>query len=339
MNAKTFIASCLCLMLLLSNLAWGQSDIAEKDQAVLQFDLQLGKLRDSELAGAMNIEEQMSNIDMSGPFDAESLKKLDRVFGAVSAPADMMSMMGMAPGDDLPIQFFVRFEFSDSEAASAMMEEIADDSEGESRDGKTYYRPPEGDPQNIVAYQLDDKTVEMGTDGYVFQQSRDFSTPSLSKIWDGMPNEAIRVAADLEGAADFISQVVEMGKENAPPMARGMIGLVDHAASLQISMDLDSNHLLTMIAVGKDEDRAEELRGGLDGLMGMAKFAGQQGLSDLKEQDEDAAKTMKQILDSLTATREGTDVKVQIPKPDGFADFVKKMQSMMPNAGADDFRP
>ena len=87
-------------------------------------------------------------------------------------------------------------------------------------------------------------------------------------------------------------------------------------------MDLDSKDLLTMGATGKDDSKAEDFREALDAILGVAKFAGQGAIGDLKQMDPKLHGVASEMLKSLKATAKGKEISFVLPKPDGFEDAV-----------------
>ena len=75
------------------------------------------------------------------------------------------------------------------------------------------------------------------------------------------------------------------------------------------------------------ESEAEEVRGGLDSILGIAKMAGGAEAAAVKQQDEAAGAALEAILKSLEAKTEGTEISVVIPKPAGFEEAVKSAVS------------
>lgn len=310
---------------------YGQSLPKEK-QAELAFEIRWDALRGTPLYEMMaqNIEEIRS--EMPGEIDID---KINRIWGAIQFPEtidEMEAMDNMQPGDDFPVEMFVHIEFADAEAADAAMKVINEEADEVEKDGKTYFAPKEGDeaPANLIGHRLNSTTIEAGTEGYVLAGAGEkvFSS-GLGTAWDSFDGEAIRVAFDLDNARDLINQGLEMAKADAPPMAHGMLDLFNKANDFRIAIDLkDGGNILKIASHGTDEEAAEELRSGLDGMLGMAKMMGGGAVEELRAQDEGLADVMSAILSSLNATRDGTNVEIAIPKPDGFEDAIKGIMEM-----------
>ena len=301
------------------------NQIAEKQKAVMSFDVRLDMIRNCELAKSMKLEEQMSQWAASQGDDGPDPTKLDRIWGAMSAPENMEAAQGFATGQ-LPIEFFVMFKFKDKAAADELMKKAeADNSETFEKDGQTYYRPPnDGNaPEGMVMHRFDDKTIELGTEAYLFNKDRKVFTSGLQAAWDKVPDEAIRLALDLEGAKGLIGEAVAAGKQGGDAMTGAYLDLIDNAKNVRLSIDLSGANLVTLVATGVDEDQAKELSEGLDAVLGLAKMGGQMQVNQMKQMDEALASAMETILKSLNAKADGSEVSVVIPKPSGFDEAVK----------------
>jgi hypothetical protein len=289
----------LTLFLMLSAVcapALGQSELQEKQKAVFVFDIRMDMIRDCELGKTLKLEEKLSDMHAQGGQDGPNPAKLVRVFGAMSAPEDMASAMTLQMGQ-LPMEFFIRMKFADAEATKKLMSEVENSNGGTvEKNGKTYYQAPPaaGMPEGVLMHAVNETTVEMGTEAYVFSENRAPFTDNLKAAWSKAPNEAIRMAMDLNGAKALISEAVAMGKQGGNPMVNQYLDLVDNM---------------------KD---AEELKEGLDSLLLIAKEAGKGGLGQLRQMDPEGADVAAEILNALNTDGSGTEVIIAIPKPSGF---------------------
>ncbi len=304
-------------------------------QAEVVFELRLNKLRESSLMGTFQEQLDAMQAQAGVPSDMD-IKTIKRVFGAMSLPDTAADLAAMQMENELRMEFFARVEFVDAASADAALAKLAENAETEEKNGKTYYKPPadEDAPQNMRGHLYDSKTIEFATDFYLEKGTgNDVFSSGLSDAWDKAPDHAFRIAIDLDNSSDLINEVVEDAKANAPPMMGGFIELIRKAKDIRLSFDLSSKNLLVLAATGNDDDQAEELRKGLDGIMGMAKMSSQQMMPMLEQQDEAAAKVVGEIIDSLAATRDGSEVQVAIAKPDGFEEAIKNMIKNLPGGG------
>lgn len=322
---RVLVFSLFLLMSVACAPALGQSGLDEKQKAVLVLDVQMDKIRDCALGKSLDLEQKMNVLHQQSG-DGPNPAKLERVMLVMSAPEDMQSAMGIQMGQ-LPMEFSARMSFSDAESASKVLAEAENDNSGTvEKNGKTYYKSPEagGMPPGILMHAVDDKTIEIGTEAYVFLNSKVPFTDNLKSAYKNAPNEAIRLVADLEGAKTLIGEAIAMGQQGGDPMVGTYLGLIDNMKDMTLSIDLSGKNLLTISATGVSEEEAEELKSGLDSLLGMAKLAGQAGIGQMKDQDPESAAVAAKVLESLSAKNKGTNVSIEIPKPEGFDEMVVK---------------
>jgi len=102
----------------------------------------------------------------------------------------------------------------------------------------------------------------------------------------------------------------------------GLVQMGSDLAGLSVSMDVDSKQMLGLTFIAKDAKGAENMKDGLNGLLGLAKMQAQQGMAMLQDDQKAAA---EQVMDALKAKTDGTAVMIQIPKPDGFEEMIGGM--------------
>lgn len=301
------------------------SQLEESQKAVLVFDFRFDKLKSSEAAKSLKIAEKIK--EMRPPSDdTPDPDKIVRVFGAVSAPEDIRELQGIQGGGPLPVEFFARVELEDASSLNEAMEQIIEKSDPVEMGGKTYYKPNEEEsPENIMATKVNDTTMEFGTTAYITRADRKVFSDGLTTAWQKSPDDAVRLAIDLEGASSLIEAAVAQGKAVAPPNYAPFIDLLGAASDLRISMDFEGENLLTIGTTGKSESEAEDLEGGLNTLVGFAQLFGTQGVQGLKQQSEELGTMAEGILKSLEAVRDGDSVTLAIPRPEGFAEALKDL--------------
>ncbi len=310
-----------------------QTDLTENQKAVIAFDFRVNKILENSLMQNQQAKDAFVDAPMELP-GGISLEQVKRVFGAVSLPDNVAQLAAMQQPGSLPMELFVRIQFADASAADEMIKELEDDSETLTKDGVSYIRPPGNEPENLLAHRFDLTTVEFGTNNYLFREDRKVFSNGLQQAWNKVPDHAFRMAMDLDGRRDFIDQAVAMAKQQAPPMMGGFIDLINKASDLRISMDLDGDHLLLFSAAGVDESNAEELRKGLDGVMGLAKMSAQQMMPMIAGQDPESAKVVGKLVESLAATRDGLEVHIGVPKPAGFDEAVLRLAEQAKKSAA-----
>ena len=337
MRRKTTLMLTALLALVTAMPLVGQT-VPKEQQAEVAIQLQMSRLRDSQLFDMVkqNIDQARAQSDIPDNVDID---KVDTVFAAIALPEDVASFAAMEQveqGGDLPMEMYVRVTFTESGVVDTIMEKAAEESEERELNGKTVYTPREDDdaPGNIVVYRDGDSAIVFGTENYVSMEIGDhLLSAGLKSAWEKVPDQALRIAIDLENSSNLIDEAVAMAKANSDPMMGGFIDLITKASDIRMTMDLTSDNLMTLAATGKDETAASELQMGLDGILAMGKMGGAQAVQMLKEQDEDAARVMKEILDSLSAQQDGTDVQIASPRPEGFEDAIKNMMQMQMGGG------
>lgn len=296
-----------------------QSDLADEDRATILFDIRMGKMRDGDFMQELEseLEDLRAMSDETG-FDPETVQ---RIFGAACMPAGMEEF----DQPDLPesVQFFVRMEMTDLESAQNLLDSMQ--GEEVELNGQTYFSPQEGFYAHVIE---DENTIEIGTEKYLTQATRRVFTERLDAAFKKTPDFGIRIVADLESESELISEMVETAKEEGEPMMAPMLDLIDNAGDLSICIDFDSDNLLSIAATGNNEEDAEELRGGLDGLLGMAKMFGGAAAGEIP--DADMADMAKEFLESLQATRDGMTVRIDIPRPEGFENAIRQALEAVP---------
>ncbi len=321
--------ACLIVSANTPTIAQAPPQLNENQKAVISFDLRMEKMMAGSAAAGADIQP-VSELPLEGDIlDGLYVSDLKRIFGATSLPGDIAQIMQMGPDSELPMEFFFRIQFMDSAACDLLENNIinAEGTRTKELGGKTFLQPPAGDgPDNMVGHRIDETTFEIGTVNYCLQPDRTFFSDRLKTTWKQVPDDAFRLAVDLETRADLIQEALAMGKQGAPPQIGPFLDLVDNFNSLVISADLEQANLLTLVINGVDEDQAEELRSGLDSLLGMAKMAGQMQLGQISKDMPEVGTVAKNVLAALNAKREGLVVTVTIPKPEGFAQAITELQ-------------
>lgn len=321
---RKFVPSVVVLVisLLVSQSVLGQGQLAQKDKAVVAFDLQVEKLLNSKTAKALGIEALIDEAKK----DLEGIdpKDIVRVSGAVSAPANMAEVkkLGEKP-DPLPLNFFVRIQFSKPEAQQAIMEMLKAEGKPIVHKGKTYYRPPANTdaPKNLVAHDAGNNILEIGTDAFILHSDRrNTFTQQLAGEFGKTPNDTIRLAMDVNGTSNLLNEAIEAGKAANPQI--GMFGNVaKQVKALRFSADFETASLLTLTVTSNGGDGTKRLKEGLDAILALAQFGGKDAVGKMPEGD--LKKVATQVLSSLKTTQKGDEITVSIPRPDGLVSALK----------------
>lgn len=315
--------ACLVAAAMPTAVTRGQDALPDSKKSVVVFDLQIAKMRSGKLFQKVGGAEIVSEIQKSERMDEIDLNKVDRIIGSASAPPSINAPNEMQPGDDVPFEFFVRVIFSDAEAAQKLYDDFAKKSIASEKNGRTYLRPDSNrDPGNISICRLDPKTMEMGTDFYVMQKSRNFRTAKLSEAWSKLPAHAIRVALDLDSIKSLVDEGTKMAADGAPPQAMMAFDIISKISSLSAAIDMEADPVIALSIEGKSEDEATNLNTIFGGLLSMAKGMGQQMVGGIPDPDVKNAATS--VLGSLNAKQEGKMIRLDIPRPDGFEEAIVK---------------
>lgn len=309
--------------------------VGDDQRSTVMFDINFKKIKDSKLAALLGVEAQLKEM-APGDDSKPDPGKMLRVVGAMTAPKSIAEAKTIGEGK-MPMEAYARIQFSDSDAADKMIAKAkTETSEKLERDGKTFYRAKDDGktPQNLLMHRVDQTTVEVATEGYAFLPNRELLSQGLQDAWAMTGDDAIRLVIDGEGAADVIAEAVEMGKAKVKgtdqeAMVVGYLGLIDNMKNLRLGIDFSNENLLTIEATGVDEKQAKELQGGLDAILGMGKMLGGMQVAGLAEQDPEAGAVVSQVLGALTANREGNEVSVAIPHPEGLEALAEKYAPML----------
>lgn len=301
--------------------------------ANLAFEIQMADLMNNPLSGMAKGVMESQAVTAPGGGDIEKIK---RVWGAVELPPNAMTLMSIDNTSDLPMEMFVQIEMVDAASTDAMLDSMAADSDQVEQDGKTYYTP-KGGPSNVMAWKSNDTTIEIATPKYMKAgPGVGLFAPGLKSAWESFKDAPIRLAIDIEAARPLVDQGLDMAKDQTPAMMQGILGLVDKMNDLRIAIDLDDGgNLISLGMICGDEEAAEEVRSGIDGLLGMGKMMAGSQIDGLREMDANLADVASAVLASLAAKRNGSDVQIIIPKPDGLDEAIQSGMSM--GAGADGF--
>ena len=305
-----------------------QSSLKEEQKAVLVFDLRMDMLNSSPLGQQMKFNDLLSKAQKQSVQTGADPSKVVRMFGAVGAPQSVAELQGVEPGGEIPFEFFMRAKYQDSqsatEAMNATLEQGADSIEKMEKNGHTFHKSTAGGvmPAGLLMHQVDETTIEIGTEAYVFHPDRQVFTDNLKTAWSKAPNEAIRMAMDLQGAKALVSELVEEGKSSAPPPVEVYLDLIGTISHMGVSIDLTGENLLSVRATALDSDQGQDLKDALDSLLFTAKAGGQQFLPTVELMAPEMKPVVESILGSLEAKKDGADVSIKIPKPNGFEDAI-----------------
>jgi len=296
-----------------------QSPLETKEKSVVRFEVNLDKIVNSELGKQLDLQDKLQNLPGMDPEEDMDPSTISKVFGSTSLPDNIAAFQEMAMGGALPMDFFARTEFSNGEALDATIKQMAEKSEDVTVGGKTFMKPTDEDsPEGMLAHKVDSTTLEMGTEKYLTRADREVSTDGLNAAWKMAPDHAVRIVVDVDGMPALKEELIDMVAQNMGNMV-DYAELLNNITNLRITVDLDSDELLTLCATGKDEELAEEFADGLDSLL----FSAKMFLDPNRAPNEEAANIMTTIKDALQAKLDGKEVSIRIPRPEGFNKFIE----------------
>ena len=304
-----------------TELAAQQEEVA-KSQAVIAFSIDAAKLLDHEVMQAQAVNNLFEIWQMNSPL-ADQISNIELIEGVVCLPNALSEIMEPPIEQPLPMDILVRIRFDNGSAADDMYSAIADAPAAEEIevDGRVYIRPTD-EMTNLRLHQLDQRTIEIATESFLMQDPWKLITPGLESAWAQLPDHAVRLAIDFEGRRDFVDEAVEMGKIMSTSMT-GFIELANVIQDIRVHADLETDQLLGISLACKGEDEAEQVRAALDGALGILKLAPALPLGEIaRSGGPEDAEIARQILDAMTATREGVQVQIMIPQPENFSDFL-----------------
>ncbi len=321
---------CFAVICLMSNaLVTLAQDLPVEKQSVVVFDFDLATaIKEAQNFGVK--PSQFDEIPMEGIFEGMTIREISRVKGSLSLPEQVDDLMAIGLGGDLPMEFYVQFEFSNSDACLMLTENIEAGSDEMVVNGKKFWSPKAGSngPQGVLGHRPSDTVFEFGTETYLTGKGRDFLTPELETVWKAVPKSTMRLAVDMKTPQDFIGQAVDMSRENAGVQVEAYLDLVEKMQSLSLAADLSGDKLLTLAIAGNDSDDGAEIQSGLDSLIGLAQMGSKFAMAQVSQELPEEAEIMQGTIDSIETTRKENDVRIEIKKPAGFLEAMKKIVAM-----------
>lgn len=293
-----------------SSQTMAQADVKD---ATVKVQAKPSEIIVSSFGKAMGIEDM---LDSQPGDNAKYAKNIESINAVVAFPEKLDDLLQGMGGQKSPVDFYVVVKFNSSEAVEELKEEISSDSDSFEKDGRTHYRPERGEPNFSVTF-ADDKTLVFATDNYPVDSA------NLSKVTGNLKSAAVNtvpfnLAADIDGNRDLIDQALGMIKGN--PAAAPFVQIPNQMDTLSISIDVDGDPLLVIAGNAKDEATAKKLKTSFVGLVSMGKSAIQAAPAGDSKLD-----FAKELVGSLKTTTDGTTVKIELPRPEGFEDRVSDL--------------
>ena len=293
----------------LSTSTWAQ-ELPENGKATIAFDFQVARMMEE--ADGIGIDTKpLLQLPLQN-IDEVSIGSLERVYGAVNLPASIQDFMVFDAQAEPPVDAFVRIRFKTVEGAEQLWEHLSQSGEEVEIDGARYLVENSNSPNSSMAQKTDSREIEVGTGGFLKRKDRKVRTELLIEAFNAAPDAAARIAIDMEGNSDLIKEVMEMARDEAPPMAAPFVGLLDNAKYLIASIDLKNKNLLTLSVQAVDEANAEELKEGLNSLLQIGKMAAAQQMGNPPPGMEESATMMQNLIKTIQAEQNGTEVKIAV---------------------------
>ena len=255
------------------------------------------------------------------------LEHIERVFGSASLPPNLDVMKTLAPGAPIPFEFFVRVKFKDVDQLEKFEEQLKKESKTRTIGGKEFYASPS---PNLIAHRFDELSFEAGTESYLLQPERAFMTDRLKEAYDPIRESLAVIAVDLKTNEKFFADAVEEAKTQFDqPVVSSYLDLIDNADSLTLAQSWTGKNLLSLVVQGKDDSEAEELKEGLDSLVGIAQMGAKSFLSRGPADAKESLAFGRTLIESLAVAQDGTVVKLELPKPEGFEESLKTASDEM----------
>ena len=316
-HTRRLLCSCLLLGLTLGSTGIARAQISEEHKSVVAFDIQMQEIRKGDLFQSMSGDEALSRMLNPHDFKGLDLTKTERLIGSIGYPESVEELINAESTRVLPFQFFVRAQLVDANTAKTIYGNFARNSREVIKGGKTYlYSDSQRDPKNVSIRLVKDKGLEVGTDVYSFQPTRNFHTNQLSASWKALPNAPIRIALDAESAEQFIGDLLKFAEREMPPQFATLLSPLSGVASASLAIDIESDQLMRLSATAKDREGAETLQTSLNGLLTLAKASIQPKIA--QSPSPEMARAMSQIIESLAIERNETTLSMIVARPEGF---------------------
>ena len=294
--------------------------------ATFTFEIDANKLFVSAEKMGVDIKE-LKKQSVGGPAKFVTIGDIVRMEGAIGFTQDVNELM--RPRKFPPVDAYLRIKLSSPELAEKVLESLKESGNaGEVKiNGVTYIAENKDKPRQMLAHLSDMTEIEIGTGNYILRSDRNVLTPRLKESWSKLPEQPVRFAVDIKGNEDLIRQASKLAEENAPPMAVPFVKLIDNVESIQGSLNLENQNMLSIVFNCVDDSNATELREGLDGIFGIVKLGAGEAMKQVARDFPSVAKPLKEIVQELGAKAKGKQVTFNVSKPEGLPEAISKIFS------------
>ncbi len=294
---------------------------SDTSRAVVAIDVNLDGLAD---LGFAQIQEGLQAGPLNGA-DLDVIKQVSRLTFYMSAPESMEAIAEPpAKGDPIPFELFVHIDFKNGEARQKLVDTMKEGIEEVTENGKKVFKPTDKGPSNLRMTFVGDKSLELGTENFMASTDKKFMTPTLLTTWNAAPKHALRLAVDLESAAELIDGALAAAGPNAPRPVKPFLDLVPKISTIRLTLDGKDPTLMSLAIDGKDEAAAGELFEAMEGLLGMAKMGATPGIEQMKEKLPLMATAATALVEALNSKKAGRTVSLTIPRPSNFSEAIKE---------------
>jgi len=308
----------VCLTVMASP-AFAQST-SKSAEADIVFDVRMPKILKSKLGTTLGLEEKLKAIQ---PEKGTSPGDIVRVFGGIASPEEVGLLDSVKDGKG-KMEYFANMELASEAVVDKMLAGVEKNGwTVVEKNGKSYYQPPESArmPVGTLMFKTDVKSVTWATPGFAYQDNKKPFTPGLSKAWETIPDHAIRVSIDSKSAGEFLQS---LGKGRAAPSLAGIMQMLGKTDSMNLSIDFSSESLISLTGAASDAEKANELKSVVDTMVLMGQMAGGGTVEQLKNQDEDAAKVVDEMVKGMNVSSSDNSFTFSVPRPEGMEDVIKK---------------
>lgn len=300
--------------------------LEEKDKAVLRFDIDVQKVLKMELVKSLNLKELIENDYQLGPSPLDySIVK--RVSGGFSAPASLASLENT---NDVPFEFYARFEFLDAADAKAYYGEFREFCNVEERDGKEFLTPGVGAMGNICIFQQDD-FFEVASRKYFNRNDRDVFTDRVEDEWEKLGDYPVLGVLDAQGAGSLVKSIQDLLRSDSTPKSASIFAdVADDPQLIVLKGATEGDPILSLRATCRTDAEANEVRSMVDGALGIGKAVFvMEGLNEVNQLSADIDRLIESLMNDLTAKGEGRNIDIVISRPKNMDQAIKKLRFVM----------
>ena len=335
MRAKSvLIAVVLAVSALLSTPAVQEAQeipaLKPLQRSVVLFDWQLSRW----LGEAKSAKLDTSRFEVPfnvGPLKGFRLSQIERIYGSASLPEDIAAFKSLIGGGTkpLPFEIFVQVKFVDAESVKKFEASVRKDSRVVEIGGKEFLQSKGIGPDNFVCRRFDETTFEFGTSVYCQQEKRVFLSDGLRAVYRTAPDHSFRLVIDLETPKTFVEELIRFGRARAgDPVAGAYFDLLEKANSVILTHSLTAENLVTLIVAGDDQADAEEIKDGLESVLGTLKLITRRSDFGLPK-GSGPIKVFGEMISSLTAMRDSDLAKVEVARSDRFVESFNEFQTIV----------